>query len=334
MAILKPQLSHSLSSLLPILVIHGIILVLLIMFFNQLDTGKLFSKHLKDSGHAAVFFVGTYMLTLFLDSPRIRRLGTLTARIGALMLLCLVIGVAIELIQPSFGRESSLEDVIYDLLGISAAILVYLLKQPNTGAKQRWQMGTAACLLLLISAAKPIYYGYLRIQQQQLLPILIDFDANWQNILFVASQGGEVAIVGSPDGWLENQSRVLQITMDSTQYPGASLNHIWSDWSGYQSLSMDLYSAHSDSFPLVVRIHDGKHNLDYDDRFNQRIIVQPGVNHITLDLELVKEAPKNRQMELNDISALMLFTVRPGKPRQVFLDNIRLSGRDIVASDP
>ena len=60
------------------------------------------------------------------------------------------------------------------------------------------------------------------------------------------------------------------------------------------------------------------------DRFNRRFEMRPGWNDVAIPIADIKNAPAERKLELDDLSEVVIFTVNPPKPRQMYLDYVRL----------
>ncbi len=62
---------------------------------------------------------------------------------------------------------------------------------------------------------------------------------------------------------------------------------------------------------LVIAIYDAQHTNDYADRFNQAITISPGVNHIDIPLDDIRQAPVGQELDLSAIRAIRLFAISP-----------------------
>jgi hypothetical protein len=97
------------------------------------------------------------------------------------------------------------------------------------------------------------------------------------------------------------------------------------DWREFRHLDLDLFLDGTREAALVVRIDDLHHNNEYDDRFNRRFNLQPGPNHIRIPLADVRDAPKERQLAMDEIACWLLFAVRPEHPVVLYLADLELS---------
>jgi hypothetical protein len=88
-----------------------------------------------------------------------------------------------------------------------------------------------------------------------------------------------------------------------------------------------FYNPSSEPLNLNVRIHDRAHETNYlfRDRFNLSIQLQPGWTDLEIPLNDVKNAPRDREMNMRQISNLMVFTSRLTSEITLYIDNIYLS---------
>lgn len=300
-------------------------LALSLWFFNGIDASTLFLVNLKDSGHGLVFFISTYLLSNALAVlPMLRRRYLHICILS--LLISLLIGAAIELVQPYVGRQASWRDFWYDGIGSVAACLFFWAR---TGLnKQSVGLYLLASTLLLSIASQPTYYGWIEAQQRQQVPKLLNFEQGWQLNFIDAIFGGRISIEQAPKPWLENNSKVLRLTMKEGRYPGFNFRHPPSDWQAYSRLEFDIYSPAQEAFELGFRIHDKQHyqspNTPYHDRFNRRLTIAPGLNKVSIELTEVAKAPRERAMNMGAIDDVILYTVSPKQARTIYLDNMRL----------
>jgi hypothetical protein len=66
------------------------------------------------------------------------------------------------------------------------------------------------------------------------------------------------------------------------------------------------------------------HDSEFSDRFNRRIILKPGLNHISINLEDIRKSPATRPMDMGNVTRICFFATGIAKPVTVYLDNIRL----------
>lgn len=301
------------------------LLILCLALIESAGNRSLLEQSLKDSGHAVVFLVSTYILLVFIQHNPVRRVESHFGACGLSLIISLIVGASIEVIQPWVGRTGSWIDLWLDMVGSAAACLFFLAQHTP---KFRPLLFVLSLLVLMSAGVRPVYYLWLQHQQTKALPDLLNVENTWQNELVFNNQNGQISITHAPAGWDSNHSNVLRIEMPKGQYPGVAIKHFSSSWYSYESLYFELYSASSASFELAMRIHDWEHSQSkqaaFSDRFNTRIQVEPGVNHYRFSLKDIQHAPKNRTMDLGAIEGMIIFAAKPETTHTVYLDSLRL----------
>ncbi len=230
-------------------------------------------------------------------------------------------GLLTEFLQSFLaGRTASWHDLLADVSGGLAGILWVSL--PNDMARAR-RVGLIAlgCLMILLGSARPTLCLIDAVNQRREMPQLASFESPLE--LFRWSSGDS------------QMRRVRKFVTDGTwaleveltagkQFPGVSLIEPVADWSRWKELAMDVFLAGETSLDVTVKVQDAEHNNDYYDRFNRVISLSPGKNEIRISLADISAAPRNRTLELQQISAMSLFAVSPKQTRTVYLDHIRL----------
>lgn len=119
----------------------------------------------------------------------------------------------------------------------------------------------------------------------------------------------------------------MKVQTDTSTYSGITTKYFPRHWRGYQKFSFQILNPGPDIFFITCRINDRQHNRriqEYNDRFNQRFMLDVGLNDITIDLDKVFQAPQTRDMDQNDICEIMFFVTRQKTRRTFFLDNLML----------
>ena len=315
------------------------VLILTIYYVDQIDESNLFWRAIQDSSHTLVFFLGTYLSLRCMTALRLFPSFTNGARIALVLSLSFIAGITIEIVQPFFGRSASFLDIWYDLLGCTAGALIFYLRVhlPNQErqnhaqehGKSRSALKKAGLILttiavLSISCILPAYYYRVLTLQDTAMPMLFNFDADWEKEFLQLQAGAHLSIVDAPEGWTEHDSKVAKLTLSSQHYPGLTFRDIPRDWSKYQFLILEMFSKQNPTNAITLRIHDQQHNNRYQDRFNLSLKLSAGLNEIKIPLRHVSLAPTNREMNLQQIAGMALFTIKPQSPSSIYLDNIRL----------
>jgi hypothetical protein len=119
----------------------------------------------------------------------------------------------------------------------------------------------------------------------------------------------------------------LKIQMGNQRYAGVAFNSLVRDWSAYRTLEFDLYNPSQLPLMMMVRISDKQHDLGSNslaDRFNRYLNMQPGWNHISINLDEVARSPEHRSMDMTEITSLVICANRLHEPQAVYLDNLHL----------
>lgn len=107
-------------------------------------------------------------------------------------------------------------------------------------------------------------------------------------------------------------------------YPGLGLADLRGSWKGTRLVRLDMFNPGIQPVNVTFRIDDRKDNPPYEDRINRSVVLNPGMNHITIDFTTARTSGTGRLLKPQDICAFMFFTVSPRAPVTIFVDNIRL----------
>jgi uncharacterized protein len=116
----------------------------------------------------------------------------------------------------------------------------------------------------------------------------------------------------------------LKVFLPPGQYPGISFLDIPQDWSGSKALRMDVYNPDGESFKFHVRIDDHRSGWEYGDRFDINLDLKGGMNPLLIPTDLIRTNMYSRPMNLKKIMRMMVFVGGNPKPRELYIDNIRL----------
>jgi len=298
------------------------LVVVVYIFTFQVGGHGLVSPSLQDSSHALVFGLATNLLLLIFIPEK--ALPNIVRAKYVLTICCLafLFGIFIELIQPLFGRNRSLLDASYDLAGCSAAGLFYWYKHAEHD-RIKPTLLLIAILQVLSCLIIPASNVWIVLQRNLAAPMLVSFDDLWERSIRSINDSTQLSIVNPPAGW-EHPSLVGKFTFGFATYPGISFPYIYGDWSGYSTLTFAVYSEQNKTEVLHLRIHDTQHNQKYSDRYNQAIIIAPGLNVIEIDLNKIKNSPKSRELDLSRIATIGLFMTKLKDPVTLYIDNIEL----------
>ena len=286
------------------------------LFFDPFGLAELrLTPFLWDLGHIPLYFAVGWFLLGYLQSHYRLKFLSLFVTLNAIAVL---LGLLIEEVQQLQGRHYSFMDIYLNCLGVSLALAFH----PSAEFKHRvsqtiLRFGVAA--LLLVALIPVTKHGVDWIAAKSSFPILSDFESTFE---LERWKGKELAIIE-----LEGGNRVLSHQFDVTQYSSLYFNHVPGDWLGYDCFRFQVINPAEKVLHLTVRIHDRMHResgYDYNDRFNLSVRVSPGVNDYKVTLDAVSSAPRDRSMNLEEISEVIFFTITLDEKVTLYFDNIEL----------
>lgn len=292
----------------------GLCLAFFLVLFSSLPNRGLVFPQLINSGHAFVFFCAN----LFLLRLLLGLFGTFK-QISFISIFSITVGLAIELVQPYFGRDKSILDFSYDVLGVTFSALFFAQKSASA---------TKIKVLLLsmfvgISSFIPLYKMELWWKVNQ-SPALLNFERSWEDQVY--SLDKDVSLQKIKASKLFNaEGHAGKLIINSAEmYAGLSLNHAKNNWSEYSTLSWEIVSLYDRPISLTLRVHDSIHNYEFSDRFNETFTVVPGLNSFEVDLNRIKTAPVSREMRMDQIRNIKFFLIQPEMNTILYIDNIQL----------
>lgn len=276
-------------------------------------------------GHILFFAV----LTLSVQPWRIWTGRTLW---GLTTLAVLLVGLGIELLQYGTSRQMDWQDIFRNLLGLWAALAIQPLASHISRSRlTTWFLRIIVGALLIAEAAATAGVAIQQYKVSQLLPALYDFSQPdpspfWKGPILREPILRE-PIAPASGSTKSSPHSELRLSLSTNRYSGVSLYNFPSDWRDYSRLVIVLYNPQDHPLPMSLRINDLEHDLGdnaYTDRFNTRLVLPPGEQSFRLDLDLVRNAPAGRTMDMGTVRRLGLFASRLEEPKTVYLRDIRL----------
>ena len=259
---------------------------------------SLWSREAFNAGHTILFAVLAFVI--FYQVKEKRHFSNVFMVYFVTFLLGMLFGALVELLQSFVHREASLNDYYRDGFGLIAGlclVAVYDLKEIRyrKPAVVLLMMTSAGFILLGMSSLVQLSWHYL--ERRDAFPVLMDFDSGWSTS-FVRDNRG--------------------------RYTGINIIELEPDWAGYHSLRMDVFSAGEETILLTLRVHDDKHNQDFTDRFNVKLWIRPGLNQIKIPLDDIANGPVHRQLDLENIAGIGLFTLKKDEYDKLDIGRISL----------
>lgn len=270
-------------------------------FINSYITERLWNL-----GHIVFFFFFSLLVLRFRPEPSLYR-GLIKTTAIALSL-----GLIIEISQTFVGRQGSLADISFNLIGAGIAALWFYRRKTVKGKKRLW--ASYACLLLI--AATPLLLGVgNKILSYWQYPVLLDFSYSLEQMRLNGSADIQVAPFQQQPG--------AMITFGKEQYSGFNLGEFYSDWRDQQQLVIELVNLDK-TLPFTCRVHDQHHNQAYNDRYNRRWQLPTGPQTLIMTVDDIRQAPKARDMDMANVAKLICFTTLATEQPRIFLKKIYL----------
>ena len=270
-------------------------------------------RTIENAGHTPLFFLVTLGVIFVLrDDPRLTgwKLYLIAGLAGAFA------GFLSEVIQRPLARDASWEDVFADVVGAVGALALYALFERRS-ALTRWHRAAAVvvaigCVVIYMTPLVAMTRAYLHRNGQ--FPVLADFHSRAE-LYWTMSLGARREIVGDS----------LDVEFVADDFPGVSFHEPVPDWSSYKVLSMDLENPGDEILHLGVRVHDLRHNRQFIDRFNRRVDLAARERRVLrIPLEDIRKGPRNRLIDLQQISDITLFRGEKTGSRSLRIHSMRL----------
>jgi hypothetical protein len=196
-----------------------------------------------DALHGAWFACVTWVLLLIVGTrARGGRAVVITAVIG------LSVAVGTELLQKSTGGDVESGDVFFDMVGMSAALLLWSANRGFLAPRT----GVSLAALLLIGSLWPVVPALLTERYRQAIePELVRFDSAQGRDLYASNSS--IAIVPAPADW-SIAGPALRIELADETWPGVRLDRPVADWSPYSTLEVDLFVDGAGPMPVTISV--------------------------------------------------------------------------------
>lgn len=310
-ALLSPDFHYKYTTQLSLL-----LAIVLVLIFGSLPNSSLLWLEVQNSGHTFLFIPVASLIAFLLQNTGTFFSGKLFKLYIAALAVSLLIGVAIELIQEFIHGDASKMDIARDLGGIIVGLGLHAgtqLKSYEFDArlynKIRAGLFILVFLIFAVSVSPLVFLSATYVQRSMSLPVIVDLSKAWTRP-FLRLQHSSIAAPNKAE-YKSETTGLTRVSLGHGVYPGISMIETFPDWSAYKTLLVSIFSPQTQVFDLVLRVHDDRHNHDYNDRFNTKLAIKKGVNLFQIQLDDVKSAPANREMNLTRIKEITLFSAQP-----------------------
>jgi VanZ family protein len=299
--------------------------------FVQLPDTSMLWREVQNTGHTVIFAFLSIITLLFIKKSGFMIDLKHAYQYVAAFSITLFAGITVELIQLVIHRDADIVDVLRDFIGIVSFLGIYAVVDPDL--RNYWVLKGKVLkrgilmvgVFIMLSGLIPLSNLMIAyIYRNESFPVLIDFNKRWTNTFISTSHAQLDILAESNNPGIFNNKQFARLRLEQSKYPGLTMLEPVSDWSGFSYLNFSIYSEEMASFDLIVRVHDKYHNQTYNDRFNKRLRINHGINNIKIPLVSIRFAPKDRQIDMSEISSMTIFAVNLNAPIIFYISNISL----------
>ena len=238
--------------------------------------------------------------------------------------LALILGAGVELAQSSLiGREPDLYDFFRDLIGALLCISFFLPSRKSL-PKPALTVIQSCTLVLIVFQIQPLINALHdeHLARKQ-FPLLCGFETRHEiDRWWAATQSVTV------DQTVHRTGKAsMRVVFDTRKYAMVELAHFPRNWEGFSFLEFSVYNPSAEEIQFRLSIHDddpSETGSRYKDRFKGYYRISKGWHTYRVNLERVRQYPKNRLINMQKIMGVGFYTIKLPHPRAINLDDIRL----------
>ncbi len=272
-----------------------------------------------DVGHVALFLMLSYIILIFIRKYKLSHI----TQFLIIVALSFIFGLFVELIQLLIGRDFELQDLANDVSGSIIGYFIYYLLHVKISKLYNIIAAMSIVLLLMISLYPLANVLVDEVKMKNEFPVLSDFESATQLSRWDVKQ----ANLSLNKHHVQQGEYSLQAIFLPDAFPDITLQHFSRDWSGYNNTKFSLYNKAQDPIIIELKIYDEDHmkyGYQYTDRFNRKLLLQPGWNNIFISLNEIFNSPEKRTMDITRIKSFSLFLKDVTSPVTIYLDDLKL----------
>lgn len=315
---------------LAVLYLAAILLTAAFIVFNQTPRHHQLLAGLHDLRHVLLLGFGGLMfleLTALLGRRWIRKRSLYYAVAALIVMLA---AVRIEFNYLPWDTPRYLHNA---LGGISFLLMSSVFDRPLRrehdwlrGPPRRAVFALATLILVLIlRPLGPVAMSYAG--RSGSFPVVVALTENWQQ-RFIRVQDAMLFTGRPPPKWTQRRNRdTAMVSFEPVAGAGFMVSEIYGDWRSFNTLRFQVYSELEFPVALILRIDDQQTEAAPDERFEERILVNPGLNDFEIPHDDIKGGPAGRELLLRNVRHVGLHSVGHPQRFRLFFSGMRLVNR-------
>lgn len=231
-----------------------------------------------------------------------------------------------EFAQYFGARDASVGDLVADLLGIAGFLALALLVDRDV----RRYLSTASSVLLglfgalaFTASVHPVLYGAsILFNRSQALPSIASFDSDWERDIFRPLNYAPMQVINSSDDWPVVGGKLVSVDLHGIEYAGLIVD-AYPDWRGYAALEFVAAVRGVPELRAEIRIHDARHNDNWDDRYNGDVYLTSLPRRFEVPLEDIRNGA-SREIDMARLVKIVIYARNAPPGAQLLVDNFRL----------
>jgi hypothetical protein len=246
--------------------------------------------------------------------------------------IAIFLGGSIEIAQIFLPGDADWFDFFRDILGAGAFLCFFAAFDPHLiSYYHRRSRGILkfpliiSVVLMAVAITPGILWVSAYIQKIKIEPFICDFNSNLE-LKFIDVKDANLSLVHAPSQWKKSDEDLVgELDLKTVGNPGFTMVEPGSDWGKYKDLSFEIYSPVDTAIMIYFVVEDFSGQDIDEDRFNDALKVNPGLNEISIPIKKIENGPVSRKLDLNDIRDFYLYTAAPKSNLRLFIDNIKLT---------
>lgn len=252
-------------------------------------------------------------------------------------LLAVALGAASEAVQYFTARDADLGDLVRDAVGAASFLALYAalrdsdLRAARDGNSRLKPALLVVTLLLWLAGGWTLLVWTTAYAKRFLqLPALCDFNSRL-SMRFVEPNGVVLDYGATSDetGDVVRGTRMRFQERDWPDYeervwPGVELLDVYPNWTGHDSLVLELTVEGDRALLVALSAFDREHNNELADRFTRGYNLDPGRQRLAVSLGWIITGPVNRTLDMEHMKGMYIFSDSTAAGRSILLERLYL----------